>query len=208
MQLYTSKNGTNPLRVRLYLEEKAIQLECVDLDMLAGEQTRPEYLRVNSLGLLPSLVLDSGEVITESIAICRYLEELYPDPALFGANHLERARVEMWNRRAELEVYANAAWAVRYSHAFFAGKMNQIPEFAADQRDKTVSRLDWLDKELADQRPYLAGDNFSVADITGFVAITKLVPAAEIPLSQELENVHRWVTRVGERPAIAAATAG
>ena len=205
MQLYSSNNGTNPLRVRLYLAEKGIELDTVNLDMIAGEQTKPDYLRVNSLGLLPSLMLDSGEVITESIAICRYLEELHPDPPLFGASHLERARVEMWNRRAELEVYVNAAWAVRHSHPFFAGKMNQLPAFAAEQRDKTVARLGWLNKELEDKRAYLAGDNFSVADITGFVAINKLVPAANIPFAEELEHVHRWMTRIGERPAIAGA---
>ena len=207
MQLYSSKNGTNPLRVRLYMAEKGIELPTVELDMMAGEQAKPEYLRINSLGLLPALVLDTGEVVTENIAICRYLEELHPDPPLFGSNHLERARVEMWNRRAELEVYANAAWAVRHSHPFFNGKVNQIPAFASDQRDKTVTRLRWLDAELADDRPFLAGKNFSVADITGFVAITKLVPAANIPLAEDLENVHRWLTRVGERPAIAGTIA-
>lgn len=203
MKLYSSNAGTNPVRVRLFLAEKGLELPTVNIDLVAGEQTEPAYLKINSLGAVPSLELDSGEVITESIAICRYLEEVHPEPALFGTGAVERARVEMWNRRVELEVYQNAAWAVRHSHPFFAGKINQLPEFAQDQRDKTAGRLTWLDGELGDGRRYLAGENFSVADITGFVAITKLLGAAEIAVAPELTNVLSWLDRVQSRPAFA-----
>jgi len=203
MQLYTSKNGTNPMRVRLYLAEKDLKLPEIDLDLLAGDQTRPEYLLLNSLGTVPSLELDDGVVITESIAICRYLEELHATPPLFGANHLERAIVEMWNRRVELEIYANAAWAVKHSHPFFNKTIKQIPAFAAEQCDKTAEKLQWLDSEMADGRPFIAGDNYSVADITGYVALYKLLPALNMTVSPELTHLSAWVTRVGKRPAVA-----
>ena len=208
MQLYTSTNGTNPQRVRIYLAEKGIELPKVELDLLAGDQTKPDYLKVNSLGTVPALKLDSGEVITESVAICRYLEELHPSPPLFGNNHIERARVEMWNRRVELEIYANAAWAVRHSHPFFKGKINQIADFATQQCEKTAARVAWLDQEMADGRAHLAGENFSIADITGYVAMSKLFPAIELAVPADLKHVTAWLARICERRSITAFAAG
>jgi len=104
MKLYDLKAGMNPRRVRIYLAEKGIEVPSEAVDMMKGENRTPEFLRINPLGTLPVLELDDGTVLTESVAICRYVEALKPEPNLFGRDPLEQARVEMWNRRAEIEL--------------------------------------------------------------------------------------------------------
>ena len=115
-------------------------------------------------------MLDDGTVITESVAICRYLEELHPEPPLFGTGAVERAKVEMWNRRVEFEIFGTIGNVAFHSDPFFAHRLTQFPAFAETERDHLPRKWAWLDREIADGRPFLAGENFSIADITGAVA--------------------------------------
>lgn len=192
--------GPNSYRVRIFMAEKGIDVPRVEVDLTKAEHRSPQFLQLNSLAQIPVLVLGDGTVITESIAICRYLEELHPAPALFGTDAVSRARVEMWNRRAELEIFGTIGNIALHSDALFKERLVQFPAFAESQRAAVPKKWAWLDRELSDGRAFLAGDRLSVADITGGVAAwLGGFFAPEIPAS--LANVHRWLGRVRERPS-------
>jgi len=199
MKLY---NGTapNPRRVRIFLAEKGIGIPRVDLDLLAGENRTPEFRTLNSLGQVPVLELDDGGVITESMAICRYLEELHPEPPLFGSDPRDRARIEMWNGRMTNEIYLRIGNVALNSLPFFATRRTQIPAFAEAERQVVPQKWAWLDAELADGRTFIAGDRFSVADITGMAA-SLLGEFLKIEIPVALTNVRRWDDRMRARPS-------
>jgi glutathione S-transferase len=152
---------------------------------------------------MPALVLDDGTVITESIAICRYFEMLQPDPPLFGTGAKEIALVEMWNRRCEINFMANVAAVFRHLHpAMKELEVPQVPAYAEAMRPRAMWFLELLDRELG-TRPFIAGDNFSVVDITAMVAVDFMKPARlEVP--DELTNVKRWHAAVAARPSAKA----
>jgi glutathione S-transferase len=192
--------GPNSYRVRIFMAEKGIDVPRVDVDLMAAEHRSAEFRKLNSLAQIPVLVLADGTAITESVAICRYLEELHPSPALFGTDAISRAKVEMWNRRAEFEIFGTIGNIALHTAELFKDRLVQFPAFAETQRDATPGKWAWLDRELDDGRPFLAGDQFSIADITGAVAAwLGGFFGAEIPAS--LTNVQRWLDRVRERPS-------
>lgn len=204
MRLYHDTRAPNPRRVRMFLAEKGLldRVELVEVSINARAHQEPEHLARHPLGLVPVLELDDGRVLRESIAICRYLEELHPEPSLFGADAWQRAVIEQWNRHAELEVLAPIAQVFRNSHEFWKGRIKQAPEFADIMRELLTERLAWLDRELAD-RPYLAGDAFTVADITllcglDFGKVSKIRIGADTP------NLARWHALVSARPSARA----
>lgn len=202
MKLYNGPTP-NPRRVRIFLAEKGLDVPRVDLDLRAGENRTPEFLKLNSLGQVPVLELEDGGVITESMAICRYIEELYPEPPLFGSDPRERARIEMWNGRMAFQVFspiANVAW---HTLPFFASRRVQVAAFAEAERQVVPKKWAWLDAELADGRPFVAGDSFSVADITGMATLL-LGDLLKIEIPATLTNVHRWDERVRARPSWSA----
>lgn len=199
MKLYQGI-GPNSYRVRIFLKEKAIDVPMQEIDLMKGEHKAPDFLKRNSLGQIPVLELDDGTIITESVAICRYFEETHPEPRLFGSDAVSRAKVEMWNRRAELVIFATIGNVALHSDAFFKDRLTQFPAFAETERQNVPKKWEWLDCELADGRPFLAGDDFSVADITaGVCGWLGEVFGMEIPAS--LENVQRWNERVRSRPS-------
>lgn len=199
MKLYQGM-GPNSYRVRIFLKEKGIEVPMVEVDLMNSEHKAPEFLELNSLGQIPVLELDDGTVITESVAICRYFEEMYPEPPLFGADATSRAKVEMWNRRAEFELFGTIGNVALHSEAFFKDRLVQFPAFAETERQAVPGKWAWLDRELADGRPFLAGETFSVADITASVCgWLGEVFGMEIPA--ELKNVQRWNERVRGRPS-------
>ena len=138
-------------------------------------------------------------MITESVAICRYLEEIHPQPALFGTDALGRARVEMWNRRMEIGIFGPIGNIALHSDALFKDRLIRFPAFAETQREAMPQKWAWLDRELDDGRAFLAGDRFSIADITGAIAAW-LGDFFGVQIPDHLENVHRWNQRVRERP--------
>jgi glutathione S-transferase len=152
---------------------------------------------------VPALVLDDGTVITESIAICRYFEALHPDPALFGRAALEIAGIEMWNRRLELHFLFPVAHVFRHSHpAMKEMEVPQVPAWAEANKPRVLDFIRLLDREL-EQRQFICGDSFTVADITGLVALDFMKPA-KLVVPDELENVKRWHAEISARPSAAA----
>jgi glutathione S-transferase len=202
MRLYCGI-GPNSYRVRIFMAEKDIDVPRVEVDLTKGEHKAPEFLKLNSLGQVPVLVLDDGTVITESVAICRYLEELHPEPPLFGSDAVARATVEMWNRRIELEVFGTIGDFALHTLEFFKDRVPQFPAFGEAQRRNAPRKWMWLEREMADGRDFIAGDTFSVADITASVA-SWLGEAFKIERPASLPNVNRWLDRVHERPSWSA----
>lgn len=204
MQLYGSKMAPNSDRVEMFLHEKGITLPIVQLNLMAGEQHGDEYKAIAPNRKVPSLVLDDGTVIRESVAICRYFEEIQPEPPLFGVGAVQRAQVEMWQRLMELELMLPIAMTFRHGHP--AGAMlekTQIPEMAQTQRIYAEKRIKVLNKELADRR-FLLGDDFTIADITayiglGFGRISKLTPDPE-----QHPHVVRYLKEIAARPSAQA----
>lgn len=201
--IFYNAAAPNPRRVRIFLAEKGLELPREDLDIPAGETRTPAFLEKNALGEVPVLELDDGTFITESVAICRYLEALHPEPPLFGRDPVEQAMVEMWNRRFELEIMTPFGQIARHSFEFFKDRVEQIPAYAESQRRLAARRLAWLDGELADGRPYLAGKNFSVADITGMAA-SMLAGFVKFEIPETLTHVRRWNDRLRSRPSWSA----
>lgn len=203
MKLYDGGRAPNPRRVRIYLAEKGLSVPLVPIDMGAlGHKSEPVASR-NPLKRLPVLELDDGTILTESIAICRYFEELHPEPPMFGTGALGKALVEMWQRRMELNFLAVVANAFRHIHpAMKEWEIPQIPEWGEANKPKALEFMEILDRELA-SREFAAGDAYSVADITGLVAMDFLKPA-RIAVPDELANVKRWHAAISARPSAAA----
>jgi len=202
MLLYHDPRAPNPRRVRWFLAEKGVAVETIEVMIASGGNRAPAYLAKNPLGLLPVLELADGRVLRESMAICRYIEELHPEPNLFGRDAWERAEIEQWNRHAELEVLFPVSQTFRNTHAFWQGRIKQSAEFGEIMREVLADRFAWLDEELG-QRPYLAGDRFSVADITLICGID-FGKVSNIRLGDAHPNLKRWHAEVSARPTAKA----
>ena len=203
MKLYNSRLAPNPRRVRIFLAEKGVSVPMVELDLARLDQKTEDYSAVNPFQTVPALELDDGEVISETVAICRYFEELHPEPNLFGLGALERARVEMWQRRLEFYLFLPIAQTYRHTHpAAKVLESPQIAEWAEVNRGRALAGMARLDAALAD-RPFVAGERFSIADITGLVALDFLRPA-RITIPEELVHLRRWRETIAARPSAAA----
>ena len=203
MLLYHDPRAPNPRRVRVFLAEKSVAYDTIEVLIANAAHQTDEFRRKNPISLLPVLELSDGRILRESMAICRYIEETHPEPNLFGADAWERAQVEMWNRHAELELLWPISQVFRNSHAFWVGKIKQAPEFANIMREHLHLRFDWLEGELA-KRPFMAGDRFTVADITAMCAID-FGKVSNIRVSAETHpNLAAWHKRVGDRPSAKA----
>ncbi|MER9073347.1 glutathione S-transferase [Mesorhizobium sp. M0904] len=203
MKLFDGGRAPNPRRVRIFLAEKGLPVPLMPVDMGALEHKEQPVSSRNPLKRLPVLELDDGTIITESVAICRYFEELHPEPALFGHGALGKAIVEMWQRRLEFNLFGCVAAAFRHIHpAMREWEIPQIPEWGEANKPKAVEFLRFLDTELAG-REFVAGDAYSIADITGLVAIDFMKPA-RIKVPEECTNVLRWHREISSRPSAAA----
>jgi glutathione S-transferase len=203
MKLYDGGRAPNPRRVRVFLAEKGITvpLEAVDLGNL--QQKSAEFRRINPIQRVPVLELDDGTLIAESIAICRYFEALHPEPPLFGRGATEIALIEMWNRRLELHFLFPVSHVFRNTHpAMKELEVPQVPAWAEANKPRIAEFLRVLDDELKD-KPFVAGDRYSVADITGFIAVDFMKPA-RLAVPEECANVRRWHAEVLARPSARA----
>ena len=188
MKLYSHAVAPNAWRVRAFLSEKGAQVETVNVEFDKGDTQTEHYLAMNSLGQVPVLELDNGTALTESIAICRYLESQFPEPALFGTGAQDQARTEMWNRRMELLIMNTVGNIGLHSLPFFADRVHQVAEFAEAQKKTLMERWAWLDAEISDGRPFVAGDVFCVADITGMTAL-KIADIMELSVPEDLARM-------------------
>ncbi|RUU74372.1 glutathione S-transferase [Mesorhizobium sp. M7A.F.Ca.MR.362.00.0.0] len=203
MKLFDGGRAPNPRRVRVFLAEKGIEVPQVPIDMGALEHRQQAVSSRNPLLRLPVLELDDGTVITESVAICRYFEELHPEPALFGRGALGKAQVEMWQRRMEFNLLSCVTQAFRHTHpAMKEWEIPQVSEWGEANKPKAVAFLRLLDGELG-SREFIAGDSYSIADITGLIAVDFMKPA-RIKVPDDCSNVLRWHQAVSSRPSASA----
>jgi glutathione S-transferase len=203
MKLYNSNLAPNPRRVRMFLAEKGVVIPRVEIDLAKLEQRTSEFSALNPFQTIPILELDDGTRIAESIAICRYIEELWPEPNLFGSTALERAMIEMWQRQLELRLLLPIAQVLRHSHPHMAEmERPQVPDWAAANRPRALQAMAIVNEALG-ARPFIAGDRFTVADITGLVALDFAKPA-RIAIPPELANLNRWRETLKARPSAAA----
>jgi len=200
MKLYDGGRAPNPRRVTVFLAEKGVEIEKVPVDMGQMGHKSAEVTELNPLQRLPVLVLDDGTALSESVAICRYIEELHPEPPLMGTDAKDRAIVEMWNRRIEYHFLNAVANAFRHTHpAMKEWEVPQLAEWGEINRPKALAFLEMLDGELAD-REFIAGDRYTIADITGMIAFDFMKPA-RIERPEHLKNVMRWYQAVSSRPS-------
>ncbi|WPZ36522.1 glutathione S-transferase family protein [Thalassobaculum sp. OXR-137] len=200
MKLYSHPMAPNALRTLVFLAEKGIEVPIEPVDIMVAETRTPAFLKKNSLGEIPVLELDDGTLITESVAICRYFEELQPEPSLMGATPVEAAQVEMWSRRMEQQILGPIAQYGLHTEKFFVDKVEQVPAYAETQVRLMPKRWAWLDAELSDGRTYVCNDRFSIADITG-MATLHLCDFFKHPVPEDLPNVKRWEAALRARPS-------
>ncbi|MCX7341202.1 MAG: glutathione S-transferase [Hyphomicrobiales bacterium] len=202
MKLYDVTRAPNPRRARIFIAEKGLPMpELIQLDLAGLEHRKPEFARLNPWMGTPALVLDDGTVISESVAICRYFEELHPTPALFGTGARERALVEMWNRRLEFGLYTNIAQTFRHTNAHMAHR--EVPQVAAwgeANRERAQVQMQMINDHLGDGRPFICGEQVSIADITGGVSLDfARVPRIDVPPG--LTHLAAWHARLMVRPS-------
>ena len=204
MKLYDMQMAPNPRRVRVFLAEKGIDnVELVPVDISKREHKSDGYMAgVNRMGQVPTLELDDGSHISESMAICRYFEEIQPDPPLFGRDAKEKAEVEMWSRRAELNIMTCVAAGFRHTSDFFKGLEDQVPAWGELNKGKAPERFTWLDGVLAD-REFVAGANYSIADITALIGVD-FARVVGLKVTDEWPNLARWHGAMSARPSAKA----
>lgn len=203
MKLIDQPFAPNPRRVNMFLAEKGIDIPKEVLNLPGKEHLTPEIKALNPVQTLPILVLDDGSAISESVAICRYFEELQPEPPLMGTTPLEKATIEMWQRRMELNLMNHVAAVFRHTHPAMAElEVPQVPDWAEANRPRVLSGLEMLDAQLANNQ-YVAGDHFTIADITALVGVdfTKM---GRIEVPETLTNLARWRAEVSSRPSAKA----
>ncbi|SHL30003.1 glutathione S-transferase [Bradyrhizobium lablabi] len=210
MKLYQSNASPNSRRVRIFLAEKGISMPIVPVDLGAREQFSDAYAAINPRRVVPTLVLDDGTAIGEVPAILRYLEEIHPEPPLLGVTPKNKALVAMWERRAELEGFAAAMEAVRNAvpalkNRAIAGPHDyeQIPALIERSRKRVINFYADFNTRLADV-PLVAGDSFSVADITAIVTVDFATKAAGLPIADEHTALKRWYDLISARASMGA----
>jgi glutathione S-transferase len=204
MKLYGEANpAPNPRRVRIFAAEKGLDLPEIRIGMRRGGHKSPEHKARNSLGQVPVLELDNGEMISESVAICRYLDLLHPTPPMFGTCALSQARTDMWVRRLEFQLMVPVGMYWRHAHPLTASLLTQNKDFGESNKPIAAKTMNWLDRELADGREWIAGDTYGIADI---VALTTIDFAGFIGLDApvEAERLKAWRERASARPSAAA----
>lgn len=203
MRLFDGGRVPNARRVRIFLAEKGITIPLVPVDLGKMEHRSQDFSGRNPLQRVPVLELDDGTILTESVAICRYFEEIQPDPPLFGSGALGRAQVEMWNRRAEFELYLAVQAAFRHLHPGMAEfEVPQIGAWGEVNKARAIAAMRLFDQQLASNR-FVAGEAFSIADITAFISIDFLKPA-RLAVPDDHHHLKRWHAECAARPSAAA----
>lgn len=201
MKLYSSKLASSPLKVLIFLKEKAIfdQVEIIDLDLGKLEHKTPEYKAIAPNSKVPALVLDDNTIILETTAICRYLESLYPEPNLFGENPMEIASIEMWYSRVTYELMVPLMHGFRHTHPHMSQMEDQNQEYGLAQRKLAIKALDAYDEIMA-AREYIAGERFTYADIQMVTSLQFLVRLNRLDIA-DYENLNDYTNQVSNRPS-------
>ena len=203
MRIVETRRAPNPRRVRIFLAEKYIPMVFEEHDLMLGDFKTEAFRQINPWQRVPVLLFEDGRVLAETVAICRYFETLQPEPRLFGNGAFDMATVEMWHRRVELGLFSHVAQVFRHLHPKMAQlEVPQIQAWGEANKQKVLDELAALDARLA-QSPFIAGDGYSIADITALVAVDFMKPAKlEPPLA--FRNVMRWYDEVSRIPSASA----
>ncbi len=202
MKIYESRPAPNPRRVRIFLAEKGIDMEYVQLDIAAGENLDSRLRSKNPTTKVPFLELDDGTCIGETLAICRYFEELQPEPPLMGRTPLEKAQVEMWQRRVEFYFMLQVGMCFQHTTGYFKDRMTPVPEWGKEAGRNAVAYLDQLNEQLADNN-WLVGDYFSIADILLLCAVD-FARVVKIRIGDQHTHLQRWYQQASSRPSAQA----
>jgi len=202
VKLYETKVAPNARRVRMFLAEKNIDIDYIEIDLKTGGNLTDEFKNKNPFAKVPVLELDDGTIISESVAICRYFEELQPEPALMGTAPLEKAQIEMWQRRAELSFLFPVGMAFQHCSGFFKDRMTPNQSWGEDCIKNAFGYLKLIEQHLSENQ-YLAGENFSIADITMLTTLD-FAKVVEIRLTEKHKNIRQWYNLVSQRPSAGA----
>ncbi|MFP6808562.1 MAG: glutathione S-transferase family protein [Pseudomonadales bacterium] len=198
MHLHTQSQSPNGQRVAIFMKEKGIEIPCTEVDLRAGENLKDEYLALNPFGRVPVLELDNGKYLSESLAICAYIEGLHPEPNLFGESAEERAFIEMWSRRVELNVLMPVAQAFRNLTGFFKDRETCVPEWGQVSAEAAISAVALFEEHLGNNS-YLVNDRYSVADMTLAITLNFAKNVGQDLLGGV--NISRWHEQVMSRPS-------
>lgn len=204
MKIYEQRLAPNTRRVRIFLAEKGVldQVEFIELDLKAGDNITSEFRQKNILGKVPVLEFDDGTFLSESVAICRYFEALHPEPALMGSSPLEQATIEMWQRRCEIYFMNQVGMGFQHTSGIFADRMTPIKEWGQECIKNASKFFGVLDKQLS-KNEYVAGAEFSIADITAFCTIG-FAKVVDLKIADDMSNLQRWYAQMRERPSVSA----
>src|SRR5262245_50178015 len=202
MKMYDFNGAPNPKRVRVYLAEKGLEVPTEQVNILSGDNRKPEFLAKNPMGGLPVLELDDGSHLPESLAIIEYFEDLHPEPPMIGKTPQDRASVRALERICQLDVLGRVATVVQNSHAFFAGRVKQSPDTAETARGQLNAALKVLDQHIGN-RPFVVGDKPTIADCTLYAAL-EFAEFAQVPIDPALKNLARWHSAFKQRPSAQA----
>jgi glutathione S-transferase len=201
MKLYTSGFGSSPARVHMFLNEIGFDLERINVNLSGGENFGPDYKKINPSRKVPTLEFDDGEFLSETTAICRFLDSTEnKGESLFGDTPRERANIEMWDRRMELEVMMPMAMTFRHGNPKMAKAEKQVPAYAESLQDGIAKRFARMDREL-EGHDFIAGDRFSYADITAYVSFMFFGKLCGFKPSEDQTNLAAWLARIAERPS-------
>ena len=199
VRLYDQPRAPNPRRVNIFLAEKGIEIERVNIDLMAGEHKRPDYLARIGVPQVPALELDDGAIVTESVAICRYFEALRPEPNMMGREVMERVFIENWQRLVEFRLFATVAACFRHTNPHLAVLEDQCADWGEVNRGRLDARLGELDRRL-EGRDWIAADRLTIADITALVAV-EFLRVIKHPIPEGDANLLAWVERMRARPS-------
>lgn len=202
MKIYDTKTAPTPRRVRVFLAEKNIPMEYVQVDLQKGENLSKEMKIKNPLGKIPILELDDGTCISESDAICQYFEALQPEPYLFGETPLQKAQIAMWSRQVEQYLFMQIGMCFQHTTGYFKDRMKPIKEYGIEAGINASKFLNILNKRL-ENKPYVAGDDFSIADITTMCSID-FGRVVDVRIKEEHTALADWYKRVSVRPSAKA----
>ena len=202
MKIYDTKTAPSPRRVRIFLAEKNIPIEYVQVDLQKGENISPQMRAKNPVGKIPILELDDGTCISEGASICLYFEELYPDINLLGNDLLEKANIDMWHRQVELYFFGQVGMCFQHTTGYFKDRMTPVKEYGEVAGKNAIDFLKVLEKRLSESE-FIAADRFTIADITAMCAID-FARVVSIKMTDEQTNLKRWYKAVSSRPSAKA----
>ncbi|MFT2089645.1 glutathione S-transferase family protein [Paraglaciecola sp. 2405UD69-4] len=202
MKIYDTKTAPSPRRVRIFLAEKNIPMEYIQVDLQKGENLSAEMRAKNPVGKIPILELDDGNCISEGASICRYFEEIQPEPALMGTTALEKAQIDMWHRQVELYFFGQVGMCFQHSTGYFKDRMTPVKEYGEVAGKNATGFLMVLERRLGESE-YIAGDKYSIADITALCALD-FARVVNIKLTEKHPNLKRWYASVSSRPSAKA----